>query len=91
MNKLEKHYIKKMVEEILEIENDALKCTADDFNNPYAVEKFAEEVSNEINFYIDKMIDRNVNQNIIEQLKDLDWNLWKRNISIAKSCRDLYY
>lgn len=84
MNKLEKKYIKKTVEEILEIERDALKSTADDFDNLYAVESFAENVSNEINSHIDKMIDRNVSINIINQLKDLDWNLWGRNISICK-------
>ena len=87
MNKLERHYIKKTVEEILEIESGALKCTVDDFDNPYAVENFAEDVSNEINSHIDKMIDRNVSINIINQLKDLDWNLWRRNISICKMVR----
>ena len=88
MNKLEKHYTKKMVEKILEIESDALKCTADDFDNLYAVEKFAENVSNEINSHIDKMIDRNVNQNIIDQLQNLDFALWKRNVYLAKIVRD---
>lgn len=33
------------------------------------------------------MIDRNVNQNIIDQLQDLDFALWRRNISIAKEVR----
>ena len=88
MNKLEKHYIKKIVEEIIEIESDALKCTADDFDNHYAVEKFAEKVSIDINFYINKMINRNVNQNIIDQLQNLDFALWKRNVYLAKIVRD---
>ena len=87
MKKLEKKYIKKMVEEILEVEKDALEYTENDFDNAYAVEKFAEKVSNEINFYIDKMIDRNVNQNIIKQLQNLDFALWKRNIYICKMVR----
>lgn len=82
MNKLEKKYIKKMVEEILEVESDALANNSEDFDNSYAVECFAKEVSNDINFYIDKMIDRNVNQNIINQLQSLDWALWCRNINL---------
>ena len=88
MNKLEKHYIKKIVEEIIEIESDALKWTADDFDNPYTVEKFAENVSLDINFYINEMINRNVNQNIIDQLQNLDFALWKRNVYLAKIVRD---
>lgn len=87
MKKIEKDFIKKSVKEILEIESDALKSTADDFDNTYAVEKFAEEISDNINFYIDKMIDRNVNQNIIEQLQNLDFALWQRNTSLAKIVR----
>lgn len=82
MNKLEKKYIKKMVEKILEVESDALANNSEDFDNSYAVECFTKEVSNDINFYIDKMIDRNVNQNIINQLQSLDWALWCRNINL---------
>lgn len=82
MEKSEKKFIKKIVVVILEIKSKALGYTAEDFDNSYAAEKFAEEVSNEINFYIDKMINKNVNQNVISQLKHLDFELWNRNFHL---------
>jgi predicted RNA-binding protein associated with RNAse of E/G family len=84
MTKLEKHFIKTMVKDILEIEAEALQYTSDDFDNSYAVDCFAEETYNDIKYYIDIMIDRGVNKNIINQLDHLNFALFNRNVHLTR-------
>jgi hypothetical protein len=84
MTKLEKHFIKAIVKEILDIEAEALQYTSDDFDNSYAVDCFAERVGADIDFYIDKMIDRGVNKNVINQLNSLNFALFNRNVHFTR-------